>query len=360
MGSSAVEGRSSSASFKSVEANAAGGHPVQLIDELGGQPASRSDIPSIAANDAPKNPQDASETGSLVNPHPAEEQAAGSVQSPFVTLSPVPATSEYGGAPPVPERPSVPELRSDGDLEQAQHDDGRSVPGPEIGTEESVADEAAAPAALREELAKVQAEISRRQELSRLAHPGRDTGLQFVGRPEWTAVLPLWLDLRLGGAPDILAQSSLETSGLGLNTVRPTPEVLPERGLDLPGAGDTLNKERTSSDIAPAVPGSREPPTVETGLPQNPDDLAGAQLERIRALLDQGDIAGARLVLQRAVEKGSARAAFLLAELYDPDLLNARYPRASVRAEPHRARELYVAADAGGVAEARARLNLIK
>jgi hypothetical protein len=46
-----------------------------------------------------------------------------------------------------------------------------------------------------------------------------------------------------------------------------------------------------------------------------------ALLERGNALEATGDLAGARLVLQRAAEAGNARAAFMLAETYDPIVL---------------------------------------
>ena len=46
-----------------------------------------------------------------------------------------------------------------------------------------------------------------------------------------------------------------------------------------------------------------------------------ALLSRGNALEATGDLAGARLVFQRAAEAGSARAAFMLAETYDPIVL---------------------------------------
>src|SRR5215469_4385033 len=46
-----------------------------------------------------------------------------------------------------------------------------------------------------------------------------------------------------------------------------------------------------------------------------------ALLERGNALEATGDLAGARLVFQRAAEAGNARAAFMLAETYDPIVL---------------------------------------
>ena len=46
-------------------------------------------------------------------------------------------------------------------------------------------------------------------------------------------------------------------------------------------------------------------------------------LARATALIRLGDIAGAQLLLERALEAGSARAAFMLAETYDPHVLGS-------------------------------------
>ena len=46
-------------------------------------------------------------------------------------------------------------------------------------------------------------------------------------------------------------------------------------------------------------------------------------IARASALLGQGDIGAARIVLERAAETGSAQASFMLAETYDPGILSA-------------------------------------
>lgn len=76
---------------------------------------------------------------------------------------------------------------------------------------------------------------------------------------------------------------------------------------------------------------------------------------RAREMLDRGDIAQARLLLQRGAELGHALATMALASTYDPNVLPWR-PEMGPAAEPARARSLYQTAiqlGAGGEAERR-------
>ena len=75
-------------------------------------------------------------------------------------------------------------------------------------------------------------------------------------------------------------------------------------------------------------------------------------IARASALLGQGDIGAARIVLERASETGSAKASFMLAETYDPAILSA-WGTYGTRGEVTKARELYAKAHAGGIPEAK-------
>lgn len=88
----------------------------------------------------------------------------------------------------------------------------------------------------------------------------------------------------------------------------------------------------------------------------NPD--ATRLLARASALLGQGDIGSARIVLERAAETGSARASFMLAETYDPRILSA-WGTYGTRGEVTRARELYAKAQSGGIPEAKDRVEAL-
>ena len=56
-------------------------------------------------------------------------------------------------------------------------------------------------------------------------------------------------------------------------------------------------------------------------------------------------------MLERASERGSAKASFMLAETYDPAILTA-WGTYGTRGEVTKARELYAKAHAGGIPEA--------
>lgn len=79
---------------------------------------------------------------------------------------------------------------------------------------------------------------------------------------------------------------------------------------------------------------------------------------RATGLLGQGDIGAARVVLERAVELGSAQANFALAETYDPKVL-AKWGAYGTRSDATKARELYARAEAKGIKEAKERLDAL-
>ena len=81
-------------------------------------------------------------------------------------------------------------------------------------------------------------------------------------------------------------------------------------------------------------------------------------IARASVLLGQGDIGAARTVLERASERGSAKASFMLAETYDPAILTA-WGTYGTRGEVTKAHELYAKAHAGGIPEAKNRLNAL-
>ncbi|MCA6098139.1 hypothetical protein [Bradyrhizobium australafricanum] len=86
---------------------------------------------------------------------------------------------------------------------------------------------------------------------------------------------------------------------------------------------------------------------------------AGGLVARASSLLRQGDIGAARLVLERAVEMGSAQASFALAETYDP-LILAKWGTYGTRGDERRAQDLYAKANAAGVHEAKSRLEALR
>ena len=80
---------------------------------------------------------------------------------------------------------------------------------------------------------------------------------------------------------------------------------------------------------------------------------------RAESLIKQFNFAGARLLLAHALEKGSARAAFMMAETYDWTILRS-LKAYGVRGDAQTAREFYQLAAAAGIEKARERVEALQ
>ena len=123
-----------------------------------------------------------------------------------------------------------------------------------------------------------------------------------------------------------------------------------------PMIGDRIEVERASNSQtiqvtqAAEAAATEQPAVAEAqGRPE-----AARLLARASALISQGNIGAARIVLERAVETGSAQASFMLAETYDPLVLST-WKTYGTRGDVTKARELYAKALAGGIQEAKDR-----
>jgi hypothetical protein len=143
------------------------------------------------------------------------------------------------------------------------------------------------------------------------------------------------------------------------------------------GAPDSRSPVTAASSVGqPSIAASsvlEAPPKVPTGDVQQPPNLATRPttnleqgspqavrlIARANLLLEQGNIGAARNMLDRAVEMGSAEALFWLAETYDPLLLSTR-KTFGTQSDIAKARELYGKALAGGVSEAKVRLEALQ
>jgi len=121
----------------------------------------------------------------------------------------------------------------------------------------------------------------------------------------------------------------------------------------------------TRDDIALALRAARQnqtdavpPPApvapVEPVRRLDPDELT-ALLKRARSLIEIGDIAPARLLLERAADAQEASAALLLAQTYDPAVLGTPDMR-SITPDPAMARDWYQKAARFGSQDAKQRL----
>ena len=133
---------------------------------------------------------------------------------------------------------------------------------------------------------------------------------------------------------------------------------------DLESARRSLDERATTgraanSDVAQQTRAAQAPATEQPAVTESQDNPEPTRLiARASALLAQGNIGAARIVLERAAQNGSAQASFMLAETYDPVILSA-WGTYGTRGEVTKAREFYVKANAGGIQEAKDRLDAL-
>ncbi len=160
-----------------------------------------------------------------------------------------------------------------------------------------------------------------------------------------------------------LAARQDATPGRGLNapaSPSDTPDPTPAPATDKPATAPlpTSDKPMTQGGDRPATAARQTAP--EAGRPTAPEAPSNSEATRLMAraslLLNQGNIGVARIVLERAAETGSPSALFALAETYDPAMLSA-WGTFGTQGDVGKARELYAKAFAGGIREARDRLN---
>jgi TPR repeat protein len=97
----------------------------------------------------------------------------------------------------------------------------------------------------------------------------------------------------------------------------------------------------------------------QTALHRLDDDAIARLLERSKTFLNSGDIASARLLLERAAEAGSASAALMLGETFDPHFLQV-LGAVGMTPDVARARQWYEKAAALGSDSASQRLAALK
>jgi hypothetical protein len=113
-----------------------------------------------------------------------------------------------------------------------------------------------------------------------------------------------------------------------------------------------------SNTVAAATPSSDTARRAEQTTPSPPAD-EDKLLARAHALVLQGNIDGARLWLERAMQTGSARAEFDLAQTYDPHMLSI-WNTYGLRGDVAKARDLYSRAYSRGITEAKERMQALE
>jgi hypothetical protein len=155
------------------------------------------------------------------------------------------------------------------------------------------------------------------------------------------------LAARGGASPDRGSNAAASLSATPGRTLAPTTDkqlaLLPANG-----------KPMIPAENMPATMAAHPAVAEVAGIPEAPRLMARAKL-----LLSQGNVGAARIVLERAAETGSAPALFALAETHDPTTL-AAWGTFGTQGDVGKARELYAKALAGGVLEAKDRLNALR
>lgn len=151
-------------------------------------------------------------------------------------------------------------------------------------------------------------------------------------------------------APDPASNETAERSG----SSAATPVQGPDRSAAAPPpSGDKPAVVASADDRAVTV-------TAPPAAHEEPGDPKVTRLmARANQLLAMGDVAAARIVLDRAAELGNAQALFALAETYDPFSLSA-WGTLGTQADVAKAQEFYAKALAGGIQKAKDRMDALR
>jgi hypothetical protein len=147
----------------------------------------------------------------------------------------------------------------------------------------------------------------------------------------------------------------------GMTGAVPNTQSLDELTAGTPAFSNTRSAPTSAAPDQPVVEPSRPPARPRQSQPTSaisPADEARL-IARAEFMIKQSDFSGARLLLEYAVEKGSAPAAFMMAETYDWRMLRSIQSH-GVRGDSGKAQELYELAAVAGIEKARERLEALK
>jgi hypothetical protein len=165
-------------------------------------------------------------------------------------------------------------------------------------------------------------------------------------------------------------RTTVRADAVADSTSVPQPEF-PRNENDESALHNSNDPGPTSHAMAAAVPSANTLAAVQqSDTPNEAEPVPAAatpsrsadeerSLARAGALVRQGDIQGARLWLEHAVESGSARGAFVLAETYDAHML-ALWGTYGVRENRPKALELYALAYSRGMPKAKEQIEALQ
>jgi len=147
----------------------------------------------------------------------------------------------------------------------------------------------------------------------------------------------------------------------GMTGVVPNTQSLDEQAAGTPTFSNTRSAPTSAAPdelvVKPARPRARPDQSKPTSAISSADEAR--LIARAEFLIKQSDFSGARLLLEYALDKGSARAAFMMAETYDWRMLRSMQTH-GVRGNSEKAQELYQQAAVAGIEKARERLEALK
>jgi TPR repeat protein len=165
-------------------------------------------------------------------------------------------------------------------------------------------------------------------------------------------------------APAIaVRRAAVEEQPLAQQPVAQQPSLLAPQLLSNFSIG-LADPQRSTGELQPAalvsatpVPAQGPTVTIKSTVAIGPEE-AEKLYRRAEGLVADGDFAGARLLLERAVEAGHAGAIFMLASTYDPNVLG-KVKALGITGEPDKAKALYQQALAAGIEDSNSRLSAL-
>jgi hypothetical protein len=144
-------------------------------------------------------------------------------------------------------------------------------------------------------------------------------------------------------------------SNTGVRAAPPAPTKVTRDDIALALRAAQQNQSQVRPDPAPAAAAPVPPAAPPTQARRLDADELAMLMTRAKGMIAIGDIASARLLLERAAEAQEASAALLLAQTYDPAVLGTQDMR-SITPDPAMARDWYQKAARLGSLDARQRL----
>jgi hypothetical protein len=185
--------------------------------------------------------------------------------------------------------------------------------------------------------------------------PATFTASSAAAQPEPTKLTAN--DIQLKDPARLAAPFNQTVGARSVATLAVAPPAEGPSRADITSAYQNALQGRTPAAVAPTAvaPAAVAPAPVASSVRKLDADELATLMNRAKSLLAAGDIAPARLLLERAADAQEASAALMLAQTYDPGVLGAQDLR-SITPDPAMARSWYEKAARMGSSDAQQRL----